>query len=109
MEKQTMSWKQIFDLLHAKRNQNNIIQFPGGKENKEVRKQKNDLVALTLTIEKLMNAPFWDVAPITAKAIEQLAQFGETISFSPKTSQRLIACLCSELLKHRLNDTEDFY
>ena len=107
MEKE-MSWKQIFDLLHPSRNQNNVIQFPG-KENKEVRKQKNDLVVLTLTIEKLMNAPGWDVTPITTKAIEQLAQFGETISFSPITSQRLIACLCTELIKHRLDNTEDPY
>ena len=107
MEDQKMSWKQIFELLHPKRNQNNIIQFPG-KENKEVRKQKNDLVLLTLTIEKLMNAPGWDVTPITTKDIEQLAQFGEAISFSPITSQRLIACLCTELLKYRLNDLEDY-
>ena len=102
-----MSWKQILDLLHPKRNQNNIIKFPG-KENKEVRKQKNDLVVLTLTIEKLMNSPGWDISPITTKSIEQLAQFGETISFSPLTSQRLIACLCTELLKYRLNDLEDY-
>ena len=90
------------------RNQNNIIQFPG-KENKEVRKQKNDLVLLTLTIEKLMNAPGWDVTPITTKAIEQLAQFGEAISFSPITSQRLIACLCTEFIKYRLDNKEDPY
>ena len=107
MEKK-MSWKKIFELLHPKRNQNNIIQFPG-KENKEVRKQKNDLVLLTLTIEKLMNAPGWDVTPITTKAIEQLAQFGEAISFSPITSQRLIACLCTEFIKYRLDNKEDPY
>ena len=107
MEKE-MSWKDIFELIHPKRNQNNVIQFPG-KENKEVRKQKNDLIVLTLTIEKLMNARGWDVTPLTAKGIEQLAQFGETISFSPKTSQRLIACLCTELIKYRLDTTEDPY
>ena len=108
MEKQKMSWKEIFKIIHPERNQNNVVQFPG-VENKEVRKQKNDLLGLVLTVEKLMNSTGWDVTPLTAKAIEQLAQFGETISFSPKTSQRLIACLCTELIKYRLDTTEDPY
>ena len=29
-----MSWKEIFDIMHPKRNQNNVIQFPTA-ENKE--------------------------------------------------------------------------
>ena len=49
-----MSWKDIVNVLHPKRNQNNIIKFPG-KENKEFKKQKNEMVILIMTIEKLMN------------------------------------------------------
>jgi hypothetical protein len=59
-------------------------------------------------MEKLMNTTGWDIAPITAKTIEHLAQFGETISFSPKTSQRLIACLAAELNKYRLHKDEPY-
>ena len=103
-----MSWKEIFKIMHPERNQNNVIEFPKA-ENKEFRKQKQDLVGLVLTMEKLMNTTGWDIAPITAKTIEHLAQFGETISFSPKTSQRLIACLCSELIKYRLDNKDEPY
>jgi len=103
-----MSWKEIFKIMHPERNQNNVIEFPKA-ENKEFRDQKKDLVGLVLTIEKLMNTTGWHIAPITAKAIEHLAQFGETISFSPKTSQRLIACLCSELVQYRLDNKDEPY
>jgi len=102
-----MSWKDIVNVLHPKRNQNNIIKFPG-KENKEFKKQKDEMAILIMTIDELMNTPGWELTPIAAKYIEQLSNFGETISFSPLTSQRLIACLCTELLKYRLNDLEDY-
>ena len=103
-----MSWKEIFKIMHPERNQNNVIEFPKA-ENKEFRDQKKDLVGLVLTMEKLMNTTGWHIAPITAKAIEHLAQFGETISFSPKTSQRLIACLCAELITYRLDNKDEPY
>ena len=37
-----MSWKEIFNLMHKERKQNNVIQFPRS-ENAQVKKQKNDI------------------------------------------------------------------
>ncbi len=108
MDKQKMSWKEIFNLMHTARKQNNVIQFPTS-ENKEFKKQKNDLLVLSLKVEKLMDQPAWEFAPLTQADIENLAQFGEGLTFTPKTSQRLIACLCTELIKHRLDNMEDPY
>ena len=108
MEKQKMSyWKDFFTSTFQKRNQNNVVQFPG-KENREFTKQKKNLAGLVVELEKRLTGPMWDIQPFHDKELEMLSDFGETISFSPKTSQRLIACLCSELLKYRLNETEDF-
>ena len=73
----------------------------------QVRKQKNDLVALTLTVEKLMNQQVWDLAPISDYNLELLGQFGEGLTFRPLTAQRLIANLSTELAKLRLKEDED--
>ena len=48
----------------------------------------------------------WDIQPFHDKDLEMLSDFGETISFSPVTSQRLIANLASEVFKHRQNMDE---
>ena len=101
-----MSWKEIFNLMNKERKQNNVIQFPTA-ENPKLRKQKDDLVALTLTIEKIMNEPIWEFAPIGDHNLDLLAQFGEGITFRPKTAQRLIANLATELAKYRLKEDED--
>ena len=101
-----MSWKEIFNLMNKERKQNNVIQFPTA-ENPKLRKQKDDLVALTLTIEKIMNEPIWEFAPIGDHNLELLAQFGEGLSFKPLTAQRLIANLATELAKYRLKEDED--
>ena len=101
-----MSWKEIFNLMNKERKQNNVIQFPIA-ENPKLRKQKDDLVALTLTIEKIMNEPIWEFAPIGDHNLELLAQFGEGITFKPLTAQRLIANLSTELAKLRLKEDED--
>ena len=101
-----MSWKEIFNLMHKERKQNNVIQFPRS-ENAQVKKQKNDLVALTLTMEKIMHEPIWEFAPIGDHNLELLAQFGEGLTFKSKTAQRLIANLATELAKYRLKEDED--
>ena len=100
-----MSWKEIFDIMHKERKQNNVIQFPKA-ENPELKKQKNDLVALTLTIEKIMNQKVWEFAPISDHNMELLGQFGEGLTFTPLTAQRLIANLATELNKYRLQEED---
>ena len=54
-----------------------------------------------------MNEPIWEFAPIGDHNLELLAQFGEGIAFRPKTAQRLIANLATELAKYRLKDEDD--
>jgi len=107
MEKQKMSWKEIMNIMHPQRNQNNVIEFPTS-ENKEFKDQKKDLVVLALKMEKLMNEKIWDIAPISAHDTELLAQFGEGLTFKPLTAQRLIACLSAELIKYRLQKDEPY-
>ena len=52
MEKQKMSyWKDFFTSTFQKRNQNNVVQFPG-KENREFTKQKKNLAGLVVELEK---------------------------------------------------------
>ena len=109
MEDQKMSnWMDLFNWTFKKRNQNNVVQFPG-RENREFSKQKKDLAILIVELEKRYTVGGWDIQPFHDKDLEMLANFGETISFSPITSQRLIACLCTELIKHRLENMEDPY
>ena len=108
MEKQKMSnWMDLFNWTFKKRNQNNVVQFPG-RENRELSKQKKNLVRLIVELEKIYTVGGWDIQPFHDKDLEMLANFGETISFSPVTSQRLIANLASEVFKLRQN-MEDPY
>ena len=108
MEKQKMSnWMDLFQWTFKKRNQNNVVQFPG-LENREFSKQKKNLAILIVELEKRFIGPMWDIQPFHDKDLEMLANFGETISFSPVTSQRLIANLASEVFKLRQN-MEDPY
>ena len=108
MEKQKMSnWMDLFDWTFKKRNQNNVVQFPG-LENREFSKQKKDLALLIVELEKRFTSPMWDIQPFHDKELEILANFGETISFSPVTSQRLIANLASEVFKLRQNMEEPY-
>ena len=108
MEKQKMSnWMDLFDWTFKKRNQNNVVQFPG-PENREFSKQKKSLVLLIVELEKRFKEPLWDIQPFHDKDLEMLANFGETISFSPVTSQRLIANLASEVFKLRQNMEEPY-
>ena len=106
MEKQKMSkWMDLFDWTFKKRNQNNVVQFPG-RENRELSKQKKDLAILIVELEIRYTVGGWDIQTFHDKDLEMLANFGETISFSPVTSQRLIANLASEVFKLRQNIEE---
>ena len=105
MEKKMSNWMDLFNWTFKKRNQNNVVQFPG-RENREFSKQKKSLAVLMVELEKRMTGPLWDIQPFQDKELEILANFGETISFSPVTSQRLIANLASEVFKLRQNIEE---
>ena len=108
MEKQKVSnWMDLFDWTFKKRNQNNVVQFPG-RENRELSKQKKNLAILIVDLEKRYSVGGWDIQPFHDKELEMLSNFGETISFSPETAQRLIANLASEVFKLRQN-IEDPY
>ena len=99
------NWTDLFSWTFKKRNQNNVVQFPG-RENREFSKQKKDLAILIVELEKRYTVGGWDIQPFHDKELEILANFGETISFSPVTAQRLIANLASEVFKLRQNIEE---
>ena len=107
MEQKMSNWMDLFNWTFKKRNQNNVVQFPG-LENREFSKQKKNLAVLIVELEKRLTGPLWDIQPVHDKELEMLSNFGETISFSPVTSQRLIANLASEVFKLRQN-MEDPY
>ena len=105
MEQKMSNWMDLFNWTFKKRNQNNVVQFPG-RENRELSKQKKNLAILIVDLEKRYTVGGWDIQPFHDKELEILANFGETISFSPVTSQRLIANLASEVFKLRQNIEE---
>ena len=107
MEKKMSNWMDLFNWTFKKRNQNNVVQFPG-RENREFSKQKKSLAVLIVELEKRFTGPMWDIQPFHDKDLEMLSDFGETISFSPVTSQRLIANLASEVFKLRQNMEEPY-
>ena len=107
MEKQKMNYFFDFFEWKKKRNQNNVVQFPG-KENRELSQQKNDLAALVVELEKRLTGPIWELQPFHDKELEMLANFGEGLTFSPLTSQRLIANLAGTIFKLRQNLEDPF-
>ena len=99
IEAQAMSFK--------KRNQNNVVQFPG-KENLQLIEQKKEMAGLVVLLEKIMDGPMWDIQPFHHHHLELLSNFGEGITFTPRTSQRLIANLSTEVLKRRQVEEEPY-
>ena len=103
-----MNWKDIIKMTFKKRNQNNVIHFPG-KDNLKFNEQKKEMANLIVLLEKIMDGPMWDVQPFHEHHLELLSDFGEGFTFTPRTSQRLIANLSTEVLKLRQSSLEEPY
>ena len=89
-----MSWKN--------RNQNNIIPFKKGVENKQKIEAEDRIRMIVGSIDVKMQQPYWDALVFDDVELELLANFGETIKFpSDNTAVRALSVLATFLLKHK--------
>ena len=89
-----MSWKN--------RNQNNIIPFKQGVENKQKIEAEDRIRMIVGSIDVKMQQPYWDALVFDDVELELLANFGETIKFpSDNTAVRALSVLATFLLKHK--------
>ena len=89
-----MSWKP--------RNQNNVVPFKKGVENKQ-KIEAEDRLRMTIgSIDVKMQQPYWDALAFDDVELELLSNFGETIKFpSDNTAVRALSVLATFLLKHK--------
>ena len=89
-----MSWKP--------RNQNNIVPFKKGIENKQKIIAEERLKKTIASIDLKMQQPCWDALVFDDVELELLSNFGETIKFpSDNTAVRALSVLATFLLKHK--------
>ena len=89
-----MSWKN--------RNQNNIIPFKKGVENKQKIEAEDRIKMIVGSIDVKMQQPYWDALVFDDVELELLANFGETIKFpTDNTAVRALSVLATFLLKHK--------
>ena len=89
-----MSWKP--------RNQNNVVPFKVGVENKEKSAAEDRLKKTIASIDLKMQQPYWDALAFDDVELELLSNFGETIKFpSDNTAVRALSVLATFLLKHK--------
>ena len=93
-----MSWKP--------RNQNNVVPFKVGVENKQKIMAEERLKKTIASIDLKMQQPYWDALAFDDVELELLSNFGETIKFPhDNTAVRALSVLSTLILKTR---TEDF-
>ena len=83
----------------------NIFQFPG-KENRELTKQKKRLAVMLMQIDGKMNEPYWDILDLSDLELQALANFGETMKFTPIVASRLASVLASSILQKQNEEYE---
>ena len=89
-----MSWKP--------RNQNNVVPFKAGVENKQKLVAEERLKKTIASIDLKMQQPYWDALAFDDVELELLSNFGETIKFpSDNTAVRALSVLATFLLKHK--------
>ena len=89
-----MSWKP--------RNQNNVVPFKVGVENKQKIMAEERLKKTIASIDVKMQQPYWDALAFDDVELELLSNFGETIKFpSDNTAARVASVLATFLLKHK--------
>ena len=93
-----MSWKP--------RNQNNVVPFKKGVENKQKIEAEDRIKMIVGSIDVKMQQPYWDALAFDDVELELLSNFGETIKFPhDNTAIRALSVLSTFILKTR---TEDF-
>ena len=89
-----MSWKP--------RNQNNVVLFKKGVENKQKTEAEDRLRMVIGSIDAKMQQSYWDAMAFDDVELELLSNFGETIKFpTDNTAVRALSVLATFLLKHK--------
>ena len=97
---------QIIQMSWKPRNQNNVVPFKVGVENKQKIMAEERLKKTIASIDLKMQQPYWDALVFDDVELELLANFGETIKFPhDNTAVRALSVLSTFILKTR---TEDF-
>ena len=87
-----MSWKN--------RNQNNIIPFKKGVENKQKIEAEDRIKMIVGSIDVKMQQPYWDALVFDDQELQLLSNFGETIKFPhDNTAVRALSILATYILK----------
>ena len=87
-----MSWKP--------RNQNNVVPFKVGVENKEKSAAEDRLKKTIASIDLKMQQPYWDALVFDDQELQLLSNFGETIKFPhDNTAVRALSILATYILK----------
>ena len=87
-----MSWKN--------RNQNNIIPFKKGVENKQKIEAEDRIKMIVGSIDVKMQQPYWDALVFDDQELQLLSNFGETIKFPhDNTAVKALSVLATYILK----------
>lgn len=82
-----------------KRNQNNIVNFPGSA-NQAVDDQQKEIINVLITIQnKMVDNNNWSNAILTVQEIKVLSNYGEAMELTPIIAARLNAVLATTLLR----------
>ena len=93
-----MSWKP--------RNQNNVVPFKVGVENKQKIMAEERLKKTIASIDLKMQQPYWDALAFDDVELELLSNFGETIKFpSETTAVRALSILSTYILRKHSEDS----
>ena len=92
-----MSWKS--------RNQNNIIPFKKGLENKQKIEAEDRIKMIVGSIDVKMQQPYWDALAFDDQELQLLSNFGETIKFPhDNTAVRALSVLATYILKKEVEE-----
>ena len=87
-----MSWKN--------RNQNNIVPFKKGVENKQKIEAEDRIKMIVGSIDVKMQQPYWDALAFDDQELQLLSNFGETIKFPhDNTAVKALSVLATYILK----------
>ncbi len=85
-----------------KRNQNNIVNFPG-TINPAVDEQHKEIVKVLVNIQtKMSDDNTWHNAILTIQEIKTLANYGEAMELKPLISSRLNSVLATTLIRRTI-------
>ena len=89
-------------MTYKPRNQNNVVPFKKGVENKQKIEAEDRLKLVIASIDVKMQQAYWDALVFDDVELELLSNFGETIKFpSDNTAARVASVLATFLLKHK--------